>query len=734
MLFNRKKEKEADLGKVVGSDTPSKKTTKEKKKRKRIGDGGDTEQVEKKIIHTEDETKSIFAQRSIIDLIAPTGLNPNPLDYLVVNDNGANIYIRNFYIDKMSRRTTFANTFAKILSFPNSRVSVFIEPLLDGKAIKELDKQIISLDSEAATADEDGDRNRLRKVGDKMSEAESWARMIDSGENSMFEVGFLITLFADSLDNLDIKCGDLKSVASEKSIEISATYACHPEAFQMNTPINKGKKKMIKYHPMDKFSLSTIFNHTRSEFYHKNGVTLGRNYYTGKPIAFDIYDSSHNGFGVIIAGGTGSGKSTTVKILTSRYEAYGYRFVSLDTQARGNRGEYAVLAESLNGVNYEINPKSKNIINLFELDVQKEYDEITGLEYNVLDLATKITDVKYILSTMIRKGRSFDDFAMTTILERIITDSISELYAAKNIVDGDINSLYENGTTFVNGKLTSGKVKKALPTVTEFYILVLNKRRLNNNRNYDLAYDVILAGIKDYVRNVVICNDCGTVYTLEEYQRIKDSNCTCPKCHIEGAVEHVKGIQPYYDGQSTISIDEYTPFTNIDISQLHDKDKPVAQQIALNYIQENFIKKNSMDVKKANKMVVILDETHKMFPYEDARKFIVDVYRTARKYNVSPWTATQRLADYALYEECKAIITNTSAKFILRHDVSDNRELAELANLTESQIERVNSLDKGQTCIIDTGKVVFCIIDMLEIEKMIAETDAENIKKMYESA
>lgn len=685
-----------------------------------------TESIVKK--NEEDSIPSIFAQRTFKELVAPNGVNPNNSDYMVLNDNGVNIYIRNFYIDKLPRRTTFANTFAKLFNFSNSTCSVYVKPLLDGKANKDLDKQIISLESELCLAEDNRDTNRIRKVGHKMREAEAWAAKIDSGENSLFMVGFIFTVYAQSLEELDIKSGDLKTLANEKSIEISATYGCHPEAFKLNTPTNNHNDKLIKYHPMDKFSLSTIFNHTRSEFYHKNGIILARNYLTGKPITFDIYDPSHDGFGLVITGTTGSGKSTTVKIMVSRNEPFGYRYVSLDTQARGNRGEYSLVADRLNGVNYQIHAGSKNIINPFEIDVQLEYDEVTDTEYKVLKLANKITDVKYILLTIIKNDDNIKD---TTFIKSIVSDNIKELYAKAGIIDGDIESLYETGSKYINGNLTTGKVKKRLPTISDFYILTLKKKYMNTNINYDLAYDTILATLKEYVREITICEECGYVPSSTEISNIT-SEYECPVCGKKHTVVKIVGTKPYYDGQSTIEIDENTSFSNIDISQLHEKDQPVAQQISLNFIQENFIKKNSMNIKKAKKMVVIFDETHRMFPFEDARKFIVDVYRTARKYNVSPWTITQRLVDYTLYPECEAIITNSAAKFIMKQDTNDNEKIAKMANLTESQILRINSLGKGEICIKDGGKTVFCKVDMLDIEKMIVETDVKNIQKMHE--
>ncbi|WP_113675863.1 VirB4 family type IV secretion system protein [Vallitalea guaymasensis] len=689
------------------------------------------------------EESSIFSGGTIKNLVAPNGVNPNPLGHMIIHDNGQDVYIRNFYIDKLPRRATFARTFNEMFQFSNSTISVFINPLIEGKASKEMDNNVMSLESEQDIAMDKKDRNRLRRVSKKLSEAEQWCEVIETGENKLFNVGFLITVFAKDLEELNVKSGDLFSLARSKDIDISATYAYHPEAFLSNLPINrtysvginKLKQDLIKFHVMDKFSLSTIFSHINYNFSHKNGVVIGRNLFTGRIIPFDIYDKSHNGYGCLIAGATGAGKSTFVKTAISRNIKFGCRAVSLDTESKGSRGEYTRLTKKVNGVNYRICKDSDEIINIFEVDVNEEFDEDLQREYPVLKVIDKIRDVKHIILTMIRKENlGKPTFEVTTSLERIVTDIVSELYEEKGILDGEIDSLYKlDKSIFVNGKITNGKVKKELPILSDFYYKILQYKKQNRNSHHDIAINIIVDAMKDYVRELNVCEECLKRYSNEQYDELQEKEgkkiCSCGH-----HVDKIKGNLPYYDGQSTVKIDYYTPMVNIDVSQLHEKDKPIAQTIALNFINENFIKKNSMNPAKAEKLIVLFDETHKILPFDEAREFLINVYRTARKRLVSPWTATQSLADYGAYgENCLAIIKNTVSKFILRHDHTDRELLKKATKLTDSQIDIVMSLDIGQVCLIDKNEVVYIKVDTLQIEKEIYETDISKIKKGYET-
>ena len=93
-----------------------------------------------------------------------------------------------------------------------------------------------------------------------------------------------------------------------KNIGLVSSFATEPEAYKSAFPLNKRFKSKwgpvstdcVKVHQMDAYSLSTIFNHTRSSFYHKNGVYLGRDMNTGRPITIDFYDQSLEAHNVIV--------------------------------------------------------------------------------------------------------------------------------------------------------------------------------------------------------------------------------------------------------------------------------------------------------------------------------------------------------------------------------------------------------------------------------------------------
>ena len=729
---------------------------------KKKGKKSHVEEEEQQIVftdgqeHSEEEMELFFESRKTVrNLIAPLGVQPNPLNYMIVEDNGVELYTMCFYIDKLPRMSEFASTYAALFNAPGVTSNVFIDPMVDGQSSKQLDKRIIQLDAEQIAAEREGDRNRYRKVSAKMHDAEQYANDVESGDNRLFNVAFLFTIQAESLELLRRRVSDFHMAAREKGIEANSCYGVHPEAFLSGYPTNRvynAKKGLansvpIKWHVLDKYAVLDIFNHTRSGFSHKNGIFAGHQMYTGQPVLYDVYDKSHSGYGVIFSGKTGTGKSATIKMWASRYVDFGYKIRSIDFDARGPRGEYSIMAEALGGVNFQIKPDSENVLNLFDVDATEEFNEITGTEYKVLDLASKKVDLLNLIMTMIKDGREIDSFSEEKFIRRIVTDAITDCYDACGVVHGQVDSLYETSDTIMNGKLGSGMVKKKLPTITDFYKRVLIKEHENKNKFYAQPYRLILDSMKDFVRELYFCPDCLKFYTRDEVAEMKKNGnkAKCAACKKGTDIEEIHGTRSYFDGQSTVHASLETTHINFDISQIPEQERRVALLICMDFMQENYIKKNSADPKKAKKMIMLIDELHRGFPYPESRKFIDDAYRTYRKRHVSPWAATQALADFDGYKETKSIVKNATTILLLKQDFQDREFLQKSTPLTASQLEQVFQLGgdledendqrtrKGEVCLIDNQtKVAFIKIDYLTAsESRIAETDMEKIQKMY---
>lgn len=704
-----------------------------------------------------DKKSSVLRQ-----IVAPDAIDPGPNGYLIINDGGRDIYVRNFTISSLPSTAVFATTFASILDFPQCTSSIFVDPIPEGTMISKLDHQITILTSERGST---GDPNRYRKLTSQIEDVNSSARQVENGENKFFDVKFVFSLYADDLRELNKMTSEFVAKAMGKSIFVTNCFAVQAEAYARNAPLNgtqtlaslKIKTDGLEKFQLDKYSLSALYNYTQSAYGHKNGIPLGRDLLTAAPITFDIYAPAHDGYTLVIAGKTRSGKSATIKMMCCRQLLQGYHFVCVDSQARKgmSEGEYAGLASLCGGINFQISNRSHEIMNILEVaeTTRTETDENGKLhELRTLELSDKITMVTNVIKAMIGSSRKDADFKMDKFLHRVIVDNLQAVYKSFGIIDGNPDSLYEPSDNIDSFGISSGRKQKTLPTMTDFYRQILISRRDNTNPNFADAYDVLVTSLVDYVRELYYSSKTCVFFTRKQFQNLPYVEGAPGReyindMHQKEAVIEVHGIRAYYDGQSSVHIGKDVSFTNIDISQLPESEKVLARQIAIDFINENFIKRNSEDIGNADKLECIFDECHENFRNDYARATLDGVVRTARKRNVAVILSSQTLAEYDQYPETQAILTQAAVKFIFKQDYKHKDYLMRVIGLTEAQTnfilnnlggdpdnEEDSGRHRGEMCIVDNKQVAFCKVDYLKsTEQYPVETDAEGIKEMFEN-
>ena len=704
-------------------------------------------------------------------IVSPDGVDPTPKSYLVINDGGEDIYLRSLTIEALPGTDKFANTFTDLLNFPNCTSSIFVQPQQESEMINKLDRHIVILDSEEYSADNSGDINRYRKIRNQKIDAERSAMELEAGDNKYFNVGFLFTLRADSIQALNHATSEFRKKALGKNISVSVCYAVQAESYLENAPLNGNvkieskfvKSDAVKYFLMDKHAISAVYNYTTSSYSHKEGIALGRDMYTKSPILFDPYDPSHDGYTIVIAGMVGSGKSATIKMICSRLLPHDFHFVSVDSQARKgtNEGEYAAIAELADGVNFQISSSGDNIMNIFDVSESTKSvrdGETTYHERQTLDLTDKIAMVVNVLSNMVYSAaESKGDVALDLgiYINRVLSDNVAKLYKQFGIENDRPESLYTTkGSVLARPDATgSNRPPKRLPTMTDFYKQILISDRDNKEQDLVKAYSVVKHALKDYVRELYYTEKTITFLSREQLLKYQYSETLGGREYIneqkdKERVVEIEGSKPYYDGQSTVHVSKDVTFTNIDISQLPDSEKNLARQIAIDFVNENFIKKNSESLSSSDKLICIFDEAHENFRQEYARKTLDGVVRTARKRNVSVILSTQTVLEFDDYAETKAIFSQAAVKMIFKQNVKDKEYLETTLGLTPAQANKIvnelggtvkngefDSSRRGEVCIIDNKRVCFCKVDYREAtEALPVETDASRIAELFRAS
>lgn len=689
-------------------------------------------------------------------MLLPNGLNSKLLPYLIVNDSGQDVYYAALYIDKNFRRPVIASTYALFFGATGVTSTVYVHPLLD-ESIKRVNRRIDMLDAEQDAAS--GNRNRVREISGKIQNAENLARQLDSGDVSLFEVYFIFLVRAASATELRQRIMDLVVTARGKSMELSACYGAHLEGLMSSLPMNRlypvqflpgmSGKVPFRKHVFNEDSLSTIFNHTSSEFFHKEGGLIGYTTSSGMPFTFDPFDMSHFSYGVMVCGMPGYGKSATVKQIFTRLVDFDYYFATIDYESNGLHGEYAPACETVGGVNYAIGSPVGDKVNLFEINEETEVDEKTGREYRVLRVNDKVVDLTNILISIAMasyagdvKGAQYEASELDRMQE-IIMRTVQMVYAEFGIVEGDPDSLYDTSSAS-DGFFSSGRVRKQLPQVKDFYMCLVRASASNTDTFKNSAYALLKDKFYHRVKELYYCPVTLREFTSEDVAKMDIDAGGKPYYQLDGKnvrLEVIHGTSAYFDCQSTVTLDAGIPWYNFDISMAPETERPILILICQNFINENFIKRNSVDPLKAKKMIFSIDEFHRI-KQPQAISFMAATYRTARKRKVSPWIITQSIADMSRFKEADEIIKTTNTLMLFKHKPVDRDALTVSGNLTPSQVDAVielggndeNNKRYGEMCIVDVAvhKVAFVKVHYLKgSEAALVETDTDKRAELF---
>ena len=619
----------------------------------------------------------VLHRRTIKEVIAPSGIDASKLDHMEIISSVTR-YARSFYISGLPRSCIFPELFRDLYMFGDMNTSIYIYPIAEDTSQKDLNKTIVELETERIMASEKGNINRESDVNQKRYETEVLRDQIAAGFNRLYQATIVSTLFTYNMQDLDRLTKLLANEMSKSLINIKSAWAMQEDAFRSCLPLmnNTINKKQL----FDRPSMGTIFPFLTSEVGHPTGVPLGINKQTGEPILFDNFHHSLTNYNMVIFAKSGAGKSVTMKTLISRSSV----LMGIESLALDAEGEYYAVAEALGGINIIVSPTSSTIINVFDIEIEKAKDAITGRERETLNIENKIEDVTQALMTM-AKGSTKTEL-VNEITKQIISESVAMEYEKIGITSDPL-SLYDVSKSIG----TLGKKKKKMPTIGSWYKTLEQMAKENDNDDYKFHFSYLLKVMKQYIREF-------------------------------------GGQMAYFDGQSTYELQDGATFINIDISQLEERfARPLAQQILLSWIWEKFVKKNSEDRKKAKQKRVIVDEAWMLLPFPEAVDFLNKMARRARKRNVSLAIISQRFQDFYEKPEAQAVLTSSDTKLFLAQDKSEIELLQEVFKLSSGEASFLITCVRGEGLLKVGTETAILQITPTEKEFQFIETNLNKI-------
>ena len=350
-----------------------------------------------------------------------------------------------------------------LIFFGDVNLSIINVPTQDDRVIRQLSKQVTVLTSEVNTHQTKGNINLIPPLERMLYDTADMRHKVQEEHDKVFFISILFRINAESLEELNIKSKILKDEFAKIPSKIRTLNFRQFDGLKANLPLND--LNIYDYEAnVTSSGFATMFPIACSNFESGiNGVPIGRNFFSGLPVYLDTFSKNLTNPHIVILGVTGAGKSVCVDTLASR------SLVTRNTQCAilDIEGEYKKRANSMSGRIIEIKQGLPSGINIFDIDV--ETSENGREKVNILN---KVAEIRAILSGIVKNymDRSLDAKELVEIEESVI-----ETYKEKGITT-DKESIYEKEGGKLGNKLTLEKIKKKMPTLSDFQRILATKK------------------------------------------------------------------------------------------------------------------------------------------------------------------------------------------------------------------------------------------------------------------
>lgn len=628
--FKKKKEKKLSLKK---SKRISKKITK-KTKSKRIKDNTIIE-------------KDIFSNSpELMDLIIPDVIHEKR-DQIIL---GEQRYSRCFVLATYPSRSYIGWLDRIYNQIPDINVSMIIETSSADAVIKQLTKKVTILESEFQTYESRGNIEILHPLAQMKDDYENMRQQIQIKEDRLFYITILLRINARNLEELNEKTDILKTEFAKISAKVRTLNFRQMEGLKANLPMNNCKIHDYERNIVAE-GLATMFPISNSNAESSpDGVFIGRNYFTGLPVYLDTFGKELANPHMAIMGESGAGKSVAMDIIGSR------SVVTLNRQLAilDNEGEYKKRVESLGGRVIRIKQGVASGINLFDIEIEENDN---GTE--TVDILGKVAEIRAILSGIMK---NYMDRNLNARELADIESAVIETYEEKGITK-DKESLFEKEAGKLEGKITLNKIKKTMPTMSDFH-------RILETKEYSKELAEILRGF------------------------------------LKGKT---LGI---FDCTSNINPNDH--LLDFDLSDINDEvTKFYASLVITTWITEKYMKNTS----KYNNKSIHIDEAWTLIKYKETADFMEVLARKARKRNISLVIATQSPDELVSSPQGRAILNNCDTALLMKQSPMSVDKIIEHFKLAEGTREFLLRCNPGEALLNRGGTVSAIKIEMLDREK-----------------
>ena len=292
-------------------------------------------------------------------------------------------------------------------------ISIFVEPMDTGLALKNLRKKSAELESQINDQQEKG-LVRDPVLETALQNVEQLRDVLQQAEEKMFQVGVYIAIYADTQEELSKLESQLTTMMEAKLIYMKPALFEQLEGFLSILPLAEDHLNVKT--PMNSGPLSSFFPFVSEDLTSDQGIMYGVNQHNNGLVIFDRF-SLENANQVVFAK-SGGGKSYATKLEIIRQLMMGVDILVIDPE-----NEYQRLAEGFGGSFFNISLTSESHVNPFDIPIIPEGEQPAEV------LRSHIVNLAGLLKLMLG--------VLTPDEDALLDHALTETYASREIVPGE---------------------------------------------------------------------------------------------------------------------------------------------------------------------------------------------------------------------------------------------------------------------------------------------------------
>ena len=353
-------------------------------------------------------------------------------------------------------------------------ISIFVLPKNTATVLKQLRDRLTRLEAQTM---EEAAKGKVRDpiLDTAIQDIENLRDRLQQGTDKFFELGIYITIYEDSLKELNETESKLKSMMEYQLVSPKTATFRMLEGFMSTMPINDDRLNV--HTSLNTEPLSSVFPFVSFDLTSNDGILYGINTHNNSLVLFDRFQLEN--YNAVVFGKSGGGKSYTIKLEILRNLIFETQVLIIDPE-----DEYKYLAETVGGTAIKISVTSDQHINPFDLSIPKSDESFADIfKSHILDLAGLL---RLILGDL------------TPEESAILDEALIQTYAIKDITPGsDFTKATPPVLSDLQNILEGLTGAESMATRLKKYTTGTFSGFLNMPTNISLDNNLIVFGIRD---------------------------------------------------------------------------------------------------------------------------------------------------------------------------------------------------------------------------------------------